>query len=102
MTATRPGQVPAVPFNQLDCLTDLHPRILSKLAADHKPPVFAERPTHRLPPEAGAASERSARRIRRIETATLGGSSVQRMVGRLLMGQSEVFWLLGFDLSACA
>ena len=33
--------------------------------------------THRLPPETGAASECSVRRIRRIETATLGGSSVQ-------------------------
>ena len=33
--------------------------------------------THRLPPETGAASECSVRRIQCIETATLGGSSVQ-------------------------
>jgi hypothetical protein len=35
------------------------------------------REAHRLPPETGAASECGVRRIRRTETAKLGGSSVQ-------------------------
>jgi len=33
--------------------------------------------THRLPPETGAAAEGNVRKIQQLETAALGGSSVQ-------------------------
>jgi hypothetical protein len=43
--------------------------------------AFPERLAHRPPPEAGAGSESSVRKTRRIETEARGGGSVERMLG---------------------